>query len=80
MAKTNGSGQATTLAPNQLEALLDAAPTPAHRFLWAVMRFTGSRVSETLRLSWGAIQMTGSCLLPRPPRPGPPGNRDSHHG
>ncbi len=55
MAKTNGAGQATTLAPNQLEALLDAAPTPAHRFLWAVMRFTGSRVSETLRLSWGAI-------------------------
>jgi len=55
MAKTNGSGQAATLTNDQLEALLNAAPSPEQRFLWAVMRFTGSRVTETLRLEWGAI-------------------------
>lgn len=55
MAKTNGSGQARTLTPEQLETLLEAAPSPEHRFLWALMRFTGSRVTETLRLTWGAI-------------------------
>jgi integrase/recombinase XerD len=55
MPKTNGSGQATTLSPEQLDLLLAAAPSPEQRFLWAVMRFTGSRVTETLRLTWGAI-------------------------
>jgi integrase/recombinase XerD len=55
MAKTNGSGQARTLSPEQLETLLEAAPSPEHRFLWALMRFTGSRVTETLRLTWAAI-------------------------
>ena len=55
MPKTNGSGQATTLAPKQLAQLMDAAPTPAHRAIWAVMRFTGSRITETLRLTWGAV-------------------------
>ena len=55
MPKTHGSGQATTLSPAQLDQLLDAAPGPDHRALWAVMRWTGSRVSETLALRWGAI-------------------------
>lgn len=55
MPKTNGSGQATTLSPDQLDQLLAGAPSPEHRFLWAVMRFTGSRVTETLKLTWGAI-------------------------
>ena len=55
MPKANGSGQARALSPEQLDQLLDAAPTPEHRMLWAVMRFTGSRATETLRLHWGAI-------------------------
>ena len=55
MPKTNGSGQAQTLSPAQLDQLLDAAPGPDHRALWSIMRFTGSRVSETLALRWGAI-------------------------
>lgn len=55
MPKTNGSGQATTLSPEQLECLVNGAPSPAHRCLWSIMRFTGSRVSETLKLTWGAI-------------------------
>ena len=55
MPKTNGAGQATTLSPAQLDQLLGAAPSPEHRCLWAVMRYTGSRVSETLKLTWGAV-------------------------
>ena len=55
MPKTNGAGQATTLSPEQLDSLLDAAPSPEQRFLWAVMRFSGSRVTETLRMTWGAV-------------------------
>jgi site-specific recombinase XerD len=55
MPKTNGSGQATTLSPTELDQLLDSAPSPEHRLAWAVMRFTGSRVTETLKLTWAAI-------------------------
>lgn len=55
MPKTNGSGQAQTLNPEQLDSLLDAAPDPTQRCLWAIMRFTGSRVTETLKLKWGAL-------------------------
>ncbi|WP_185465356.1 MULTISPECIES: tyrosine-type recombinase/integrase [unclassified Synechococcus] len=55
MPKTNGSGQARTLTPDDLERLLNAAPSPEQRCLWAVMRWTGSRVTETLKLRWGAI-------------------------
>jgi integrase/recombinase XerD len=55
MPKTNGNGQARVLTPEALDLLLDVAPSPVHRALWSVMRFTGSRVTETLRLHWGAI-------------------------
>ena len=55
MPKTNGSGQAKTLNPAQLDQLIDAAPGVDHRCLWSLMRWSGSRVSETLQLRWGAI-------------------------
>ena len=55
MPKTNGSGQATTLDPKQLDTLLDAAPTPEMRCIWSIQRFTGSRIQETLLLTWAAI-------------------------
>lgn len=55
MPKTNGSGQATVLTPDQMKSLMDAAPTQAHRVSWQIMRFTGSRITETLRLTWGAM-------------------------
>ncbi len=55
MPKTNGNGQARVLTPDELDQLMDAAPSPEHRALWAVMRFSGSRVTETLQLHWGAI-------------------------
>jgi integrase/recombinase XerD len=53
--KTAGSGQARTLSAPQLDALLDAAPSPAWRACWAICRWTGSRISETLALTWGAV-------------------------
>jgi integrase/recombinase XerD len=53
--KTNRCGQARVLTPSELDQILDAAPSPEHRTLWAVMRFSGSRATETLRLHWGAI-------------------------
>jgi integrase/recombinase XerD len=55
MPKTNGSGQARVLSPAQLDELIEAAPSPAYRACWAVMRYTGSRISETLLLRWGAV-------------------------
>lgn len=55
MPKTAGAGQARTLSPEQLEQLLAAAPSPAWRACWAIQRFTGSRISETLALRWEAI-------------------------
>lgn len=55
MPKTAGAGQARTLSPSQLDDLLAAAPTPAWRCCWAIQRFTGSRISETLQLRWRAI-------------------------
>lgn len=55
MPKLNREGQATALSPAQLDQLLDAAPAPSHRCALAVMRHTGSRATETLRLTWGAL-------------------------
>lgn len=55
MPKTNGSGQARVLTPTQLDVLIEAAPSPPYRACWAVMRYTGSRISETLQLRWGAV-------------------------
>ena len=55
MPKSNGSGKATTLDPQQIDQLLDAAPSPEHRCIWSVQAFTGSRITETLLLTWGAI-------------------------
>ena len=63
MPKTNGSGQATTLDPTQLDILLDASPTPEMRCIWSIQRFTGSRITETLKLVWGAIHDERICFI-----------------
>ena len=55
MPKSNGSGKARTLSPRQIDQLLDAAPCPEQRAIWSIQAFTGSRISETLLLTWGAI-------------------------
>ena len=54
--KIDGQGQAEVLTPDELEKLLDNAPCERSRALFTVMIFTGSRISESLQLRWGAIQ------------------------
>ena len=54
--KIDGQGQAATLTPDELEKLLDNAPCMRSRALFAVMIYSGSRISESLQLRWGAIQ------------------------
>ena len=55
MPKSNGSGKARTLSPRQIDQLLHAAPYPEQRAIWSIQAFTGSRITETLLLTWGAI-------------------------
>ncbi len=53
--KVDRHGAATVLAPEQLDALLDAAPSPRHRALWAIQRWTAGRIGECLALTWGDL-------------------------
>lgn len=53
--KVDRHGAATVLTPEQLDALLDAAPSPRYRALWSVQRWTASRISEALALRWGDL-------------------------
>ena len=54
MGKVNRFGKAEILNEAQQERLLEATGEPLYRCLWSVMRFTGSRVSESLQLTWSA--------------------------
>lgn len=53
--KVDRHGSAAVLTDDQLDALLDAAPSPRYRALWAVQRWTAGRISEVLTLTWGDI-------------------------
>lgn len=53
--KVDGNGKALVLSSEQLDQLLDAAPTAQHRAVWAVQRWTAARVSEALSLQWRAV-------------------------
>lgn len=53
--KTDRNGKARSLSADQLDALLDAAPAPHYRALWAIQRWTAGRISEALALRWGDI-------------------------
>jgi integrase/recombinase XerD len=53
--KNDRHGAAATLTADQLDALLDAAPSPRYRALWAVQRWTAGRISEALALRWGDL-------------------------
>ncbi|MEB3305393.1 MAG: site-specific integrase [Cyanobacteriota bacterium] len=55
MAKVDRNGTAATLSDEQLDALLDAAPSPRYRCLWAIQRWTAGRIGETLALRWGDL-------------------------
>jgi len=61
--KIDGCGQAEVLTPDELDQLLDAAPCMRSRALFCVMRFTGSRVSESLKLKWIAVKDSSLIFL-----------------
>ena len=63
--KVNGCGQASILSPDELNQLLDFAPCSRSRALFSVMRWTGSRISESLQLTWGAVQDSSLIFLKR---------------
>lgn len=55
MAKVDRNGAAAILSEDELDALLDAAPSPRYRCLWAIQRWTAGRIGETLSLRWGDL-------------------------
>jgi integrase/recombinase XerD len=55
MAKVDRHGSAAVLSADDLEALLEAAPSPRYRALWAIQRWTAGRISECLALRWGDL-------------------------
>ena len=61
--KISGCGQAEVLTPVELDLLLDHAPCMRSRALFAVMRFTGSRISESLQLRWIAVKDSSLIFL-----------------
>ena len=63
--KIDGQGQAEVLTPDELDLLLDHAPCMRSRALFSVMRFTGSRISESLQLRWVAVKDSSLVFLKR---------------
>ena len=53
--KINRHGKARALLPAELDALIEAAPSPQHRALWCVQRWTAARIGEALALRWGDL-------------------------
>ncbi len=59
--KNEGYGQAEYLTDEQLDLLIDNLPEGPHRVAVCVMRWSGSRITETLRLKFSDIS-NGSIL------------------
>ena len=57
MPKTNRSGQALTLTPEQLDAIMSEV-NPASRAVLSVCRFTAARITEALSLRWENVTPT----------------------
>lgn len=53
--KVDRHGRAAVLTEEQLDSLMDAAPSARYRAIWAVQRWTAGRISEVLALTWGDI-------------------------
>lgn len=53
--KVDRHGAAAVLTPEQLDALLDAAPSARYRALWSIQRWTAARIGEALALRWGDL-------------------------
>ena len=55
MGKVDRNGTAAVLTEADLEALLEAAPSPRYRAMWSIQRWTAGRIGEVLALRWGDI-------------------------
>jgi len=55
MAKVDRNGTAAILSEDEMEALLEAAPSPRYRAMWAVQRWSAGRIGEVLSLRWGDL-------------------------
>ena len=53
--KNDGYGQAEILTPEQLDLLVEHLPEGPHKIAFCVMRYSASRISETLKLKWSDI-------------------------
>lgn len=53
--KIDRNGKAAALTPEQFAALLESAPSPRYRALWATQRWTAARISEALQLRWADV-------------------------
>jgi integrase/recombinase XerD len=53
--KVNRNGKAAAMTADQLQTLLDAAPSPRYRALWTLQRLTAARISEALSLTWADV-------------------------
>ncbi len=53
--KNDRYGQAEILTPEQLDLLVEHLPGGPHRIAFCVMRYSASRISETLKLKWSDI-------------------------
>jgi integrase/recombinase XerD len=60
--KIDRNGKARFLTEQELDQLLAAAPSPRYRALWAIQRWTASRISESLTLRWADVN---GCLTYR---------------
>ena len=55
MGKNNGFGQAEILTKEQLDLVVDHLPEGPHKICFCVMRYSASRISETLKLKFSDI-------------------------
>ena len=53
--KIDRHGKAAALDDDQLDLLLNAAPSPRHQALWTIQRWTAARIGEALSLTWADI-------------------------
>lgn len=53
--KIDRNGKAAALSADQLQALLQAAPSARYRTLWTLQRYTAARISEALALRWADV-------------------------
>lgn len=54
IVKIARNGKASALTDQQFQDLLNAAPSPKYRMLWALQRYTAARIGEALQVTWAA--------------------------